>query len=142
MEALPRGGADMEGVWPGTSGSVCVSRDVSLSTLVFSHASSSSRTGHDGADMAKASSVCIFPDRSAPRSPGESLPGPGFTTSHCPAVARQIVVPRYNIPPRRDSSAAPHQEGPSVPSRGLDVSPPTRTVETVGLASEGGQLID
>ncbi len=33
MEAPPRGGrADMEGVRPGKSGSVCVSRDVSLST--------------------------------------------------------------------------------------------------------------
>ncbi len=44
MEAPPRGGgADMEGVRLGSSGSVCVSRDVSLSTLVFPHASSSSR---------------------------------------------------------------------------------------------------
>ncbi len=32
--------------------------------------------------------------------------------------------------------------GPSVPSRGLDISPPTRTVETVSLASEWAQLID
>ncbi len=41
------GEADMEGVRPGTSGSVCVSRDVSLSTLVLPDASSSSRTGPD-----------------------------------------------------------------------------------------------
>ncbi len=52
------------------------------------------------------------------------------------------MVPRYHIPSRRASSGAPHQEGTSVPSRGLDISPPTRTVETVGLASEGAQLID
>ncbi len=52
------------------------------------------------------------------------------------------MVPRNNIPSRRASSVAPRQEGPSVPSRGLDISPPTRTVETVGLASEGAQLID
>ncbi len=39
MEAPPRGdGADMEGVRPGTSGSVCISRDISLSTLVLPHA--------------------------------------------------------------------------------------------------------
>ncbi len=112
MEAPPRGGgADMEGVRPGTSGSVCVSRDVSLSTLVLPHASSSS--------------------------PRESSPGLGSTSSHCPTVARQSMVPRYNIPPRRTSSGAQRQGGPSVTSRGLDISPPTRTMETGGLASEG-----
>ncbi len=52
------------------------------------------------------------------------------------------LVPRYNIPSRRASSGAPRQEGPSVPSGGLKISPPTRTVETVGLASEGAQLIN
>ncbi len=61
---------------------------------------------------------------------------------HCPAVTGQSMVPRFNIPSRRASSGALRQEGPSVPSRGLDISPPTRTVETVGLASEGAQLID
>ncbi len=102
MEDPPRGsGADMEGVRPGTSGSVCISRDVSLFTLVFPHASSSSRTGRNGTDVAEALSVCFSPDRSAPGSTGESLPGPGSTTSHCPAVAGQSMVPRYNIPPRR-----------------------------------------
>ncbi len=110
-------------------------RDVSLSTLVLPHASSSSRTGRDDAYVAEVSSLCISPDRSAPVSPGESSPGPGSTTSHCPAVAGQIMVPRYNIPSRRVSSGAPRQEGPSVPSRGLDISPPTRTVETVGFPS-------
>ncbi len=52
------------------------------------------------------------------------------------------MVPRYKIPSRQAFSGAPRQEGPSVPSRRLDISPPTRTVETVGLASEGAQLID
>ncbi len=140
MEAPPRGGgADMEGVRPGTSGSVCVSRDISLSTLVLAHASSSSRTGRDGADVAEASSVCFSPDHSAPGSPGESSPGPGSTTSHCPTMAGQSMVPRFNIPSRRASSGAPRQEGPPVPSRGHDISPPTRTV---GFTSEGAQLID
>ncbi len=96
----------------------------------------------DGADMAEASSVCMSPDRSAPGSPGESSPAPGSTTSHCPWMAGQSMVPRYNIPSRWASSGAPRQEGHSVPSRGLDISPPTRTVETVGLTSEGAQLID
>ncbi len=92
--------------------------------------------------MAEDSSVCFFPDRSASGSPGESSPGPGSVTSHCLAVTGQSMVPRFNIPSRRASSGALRQEGPSVPSRGLDISPPTRTVETVGLASEGAQLID
>ncbi len=75
MEAPPRGGgADMEEVWPGTSGSVCVSRDISLPTLVLPHASR--RTGCDDTDAAKASSVYISSDRSAPGSTGESSPGP------------------------------------------------------------------
>ncbi len=116
MEAPPRGGgADMEGVWPGTSGSVCVSRDVSQPTLVLPHASSSSWTGCDDTDVAEASSVCISPDRSAPRTIGESSPGPGPTTSYCPAVAGQSMVPKSIIPSRRASSGAPRQEGPSVP---------------------------
>ncbi len=134
----------VELIWrePGISGSVCVSGDVSLSTLVLPHASSSSQTGPNGADVDEASSVCFYPDRSAPGSPGESSPGPGSTTSHCPALAMKCMVPRYNIPSRRSSSGAPRQEGPSVPSRGLDISPPSRTVETVGLASEGAQLMD
>ncbi len=124
MEAPPRGGgADME-----------TRVDLFASREVLAHASSSSKewTGHDGADMAEALSVCIFPDHSAPGSPGESSPGPGSTTSHCPTVAGQSMVPRY----------ISFLEGPSVPSRGFDISPPTRTVETVGLASEGAQLID
>ncbi len=132
----------MEEVRPGTSGSVCISRDVSLPTLVLPHASSSSRTGCDDTDVAEASSVRISPDRSAPGSTGESSPGPGPTTSYCPAVAGQSMVPKSILPSRRASSGAPHQEGPSVPSGGLDISPSSRTMETVGLASEGAQLIN
>ncbi len=52
------------------------------------------------------------------------------------------MVPRFNIASRRASKGAPRQEGPSVPSKRLKISPPTRTVETVGLASEGAPLID
>ncbi len=52
------------------------------------------------------------------------------------------MAPLFNIPSRRASSGDPRHEGPSVPSRGLSISPSTRTVETVGLASEGAQLID
>ncbi len=75
-------------------------RDVSLSTLVLPHASSSSRTGRNGADVAKTSSKFNCPDRSVPGSTGESSKGPGSTTSHCPAVAGQSMVPKFNIPSR------------------------------------------
>ncbi len=94
IEAPPRGGGvDMEGVWPGTSGFVCILRDFSLSTLVLSHASSSSWTGCDGADVADASSVCIFLDCSAPGSPGESSPGPGSTTVIAPWWPGRVWFP-------------------------------------------------
>ncbi len=133
MEAPPQGGgADMEGVRSGTRGSVCISRDVSLSTLVLPHASSSFRTGRDGADVAEASSVCILPDRSASGSPRESSQGPGSTTYHCPTVAGQSMVPRYNIPSGRASSGAPRQEGPSVPSRG-SIFHPNHNYRNCGL---------
>ncbi len=89
MEAPPRGGgADMEGVWLDSSGSVCVSRDVSLSTLVLGHASSSSRTGRDGADVAEALSVCISPDRSAPGMSGREFAGTGFYFFSLPRSGR------------------------------------------------------
>ncbi len=48
--------------------------------------------------------------------PGESSPGLGSTTSHCPAVAGQSMVPRYDIPSRRASSGVirPSQAGGSI----------------------------
>ncbi len=88
--------------------------------------------------VSEASSVCIFPDRSASGSPGESSPGPGSVTSHCPAVTGQSMVPRFNIPSRRASSGALRQEGPSVPSRGLDISTPNQNCGNCGLGLWGG----
>ncbi len=41
-----------------------------------------------------------------------------------------------------DRSALRSTGESSVPSRGLNISPPSRTMETVSLASEGAQLID
>ncbi|CAM4515709.1 unnamed protein product [Leuciscus chuanchicus] len=135
----PRGGgADMEII----SGSVCVSRDVSLSTLVLLHASSSSETGCYGTDVAEATSVRLSPSCSAPGSSGKSSQGPGLPAFYSPALAGQSMVSRSCVPPRRASSGATRQEGPSVPSRGLNISPPPRAVEPVGLASEGAQLIE
>ncbi len=75
------------------------SRETSHCPLWFLHMHPASlkkkkRTGCDGADGAEALSVCSFPNHSAPGSPGESLPGPG-STSHCPTVAGQSMVPIY-----------------------------------------------
>ncbi len=87
--------------------------------------------------------VCMhFPRLLCSRESWREFAGTGFYYFSLPVVAGQSMVPRYNIPSRRASSGAPRQEGPSVPSGGLKISPPTRTVETVGLASEGAQLID
>ncbi len=105
----------MEGVWQGTSGSVCVLRDVSLSSLVLPHASSSSWTGRDGADVAEASSVCISPDRSAPRNPGESSPGPGSTTFYCPRWQGRVWFPDMISLLDRPPLELPVRIGPSVP---------------------------
>ncbi len=69
-------------------------------------------------DMGEASSVCFSSDHSAPGSAEESLPGPGSTTSHFPAVAGQSMIPRYNIPPRRASSGASPSGGTFCPKQG------------------------
>ncbi|CAM4711693.1 unnamed protein product [Leuciscus chuanchicus] len=84
----------------------------------------------------------LSPSGSAPGSSGKSSQGPGLPASYSPALAGQSMVSRSCVPPRRASSGASCQEGPSVPSRGLNISPPPSTVEPVGLASEGAQLIE
>ncbi len=83
-----------------------------------------------------------FPRSLCSRESWREFAGTGFYYFSLPAMAVQSMVPRYNIPSRRAASGAPCQEGTSVPSGGLEISPPTRTMETVGLASEGAQLID
>ncbi len=144
MEASPRGGgADMEEVRPGTSGSVCVSRDVSLPTLVLPHASSSSRTGCDDTDVAEASSVCISPRLLCSQEYWREFAGTG---SHYfllpprwpgrvwfPNLFSLLDGPPLELPVRRDLLS---QAGGSI------FHPPSRTMETVGLASEGAQLIN
>ncbi len=133
----------MEGVRSGTSGSVCISRDISLSTLVLAHASSSSRTRRDGADVAEASSVCIYPGRSAPRSPGESSPGPGSTTSHCPVVAGQSMVPRFNIPLPTGLLWSSPSRGIFCPKQGAGYFTPNQNCGNCGIGLwEGAQLIE
>ncbi len=87
--------------------------------------------------------VCMhFPRSLCSRESWREFTRTGFYYFSLPVVAGQSMVPRYNIPSRRASSGAPRQEGNSVPSWGLEISPQTRTVENVCLASEGIQLID
>ncbi len=57
-----------------------------------------------------------------------------------PVVPRDVVVSLSSLYPGGPQCRSRHhvETGSSVPSRGLDISPPTRTVETLGLASERG----
>ncbi len=57
-----------------------------------------------------------------------------------PVVPREVVVSLSSLYPGGPQYRSRHhvETGSSVPSRGLDISPPTRTVETLGLASERG----
>ncbi len=93
MEASPRGGeADMESFWPGTDGFFCDSSDIALSPLVLSDSSSSTGAGCYGTDVAKASSVCLSPDRSAPGSSRESAPEWGLAVVSSPVLAGPSMV--------------------------------------------------
>ncbi len=93
MEAPHRGdGADLEEVWSSPGRLVCVSRDLTMSPLVLSDSSGSTGSGCHGTDMAEASSVCLPPDCSAPRSSGESSPGRGSSPISIPVLAGPSMV--------------------------------------------------
>ncbi len=62
MGASHRGGeADLESVWPGSSGPFCNSGDITMSTMVVSDSSGSTGAGCHGTDLVKASSVRLPP---------------------------------------------------------------------------------
>ncbi len=63
-----------------------------MSPLVLSNSSSSTGAGCHGTDVAEASSVRFFPDRSAPGSSDESAPGRGQTTSGSTILAGPNMV--------------------------------------------------
>ncbi len=105
------GEADLESVWPGSGGPLCDSGDIAMSPLVLSDSSGSTGAGCHGTDLAEASSVRLSPDRSAPRSSGESAPGRGPYAAISPILAgpRMVLVPDFSlrrlsmeIPVRRD----------------------------------------
>ncbi|KAI2663416.1 ORF V: Enzymatic polyprotein [Labeo rohita] len=81
IEAPTRGGGpELEGVWSGLSGFLCLLRDLTLSSLVLPHTYSSSGTGCCGTDVDEAASVHISPNFSAPKSSGASAPGQGLSS--------------------------------------------------------------
>ncbi len=142
MDASPRGGeADRESFWPGSCGPLCDSGDIAMSPLVLSDSSSSSGTGCYGADLAKASSVRFSPDRSAPRSSGENVPGQGPSAASSPVLARPSMVLGTDFSPQRLSMGDSSQEGSPLTGGGHDPSPPPGFVEIVGVAPNGAQLI-
>ncbi len=74
MDASPRcGEANLKSVWPGSGGPLCYSGDSTMSPLVLASSSSSSGAGCYVTDVAEASFVRLFPNRSAPGSSGESV---------------------------------------------------------------------
>ncbi len=140
MDASPQGGeADLESVWPGTGGPLRYSGDSAMSPLVLSNSSSSTGAGCHGTDVAKASSVCFSPDRSAPGSSGESVPGRGQSTSGSTVLAGPSMVLGPDFSPRQLSMGDSRQETFPLTSGGL--SPPPGDVEVLGVAPEGAQLI-
>ncbi len=103
MEAPPRCGADLEGIWQSSGGPVHDLRDLALSALVLPHTSSSSL----GQGF-----ICIpSPDRSAPGSSGESAlgQGPSSLSSPIPAGLSMNLGPDY--PSRRLFVGDSRQEG-------------------------------
>ncbi|KAI2662393.1 hypothetical protein H4Q32_001228 [Labeo rohita] len=143
MDASPRGGgADMGDLWASPIRSLCHEGECTMSPLVLSSSSSSPGAGCYGTDVAEASSVCLSPDCSAPRSSGESTPGRGQPTISSPVLAGPSMVLGPDISPQRLSMGDSRQEGSPLTSRGHHSAPPSGVVEAVGVAPEGAQLID
>ncbi len=142
MDASRRGGeADLESVWPSSGGPLCDSGDIAMSPLVLSSSSSSVGAGCHGTDLAEASSACLSPDCSAPRSYGESAPGRGSAAASSPILAGPSLVLGSDFSPRRLSMGDSRQEGSPLTGRGHPGAPPAGVVEAVGVAPEGAQLI-
>ncbi len=123
IEAPPRGGGvDMEGVQP------CTRFCLSLERRLTVHSGSPSRIQLllDWTRWCRRGRgfVCMhFPRSLCSRESWKEFARTGFYYFSLPEVVGQSMVPRYIIPSRRASSRAPCQEGPSVPSRGLGISP-------------------
>ncbi len=131
----------MESFWLGTGGSVCDSSDIALSPLVLSDSSRSAGAGCYDTDVAKASSVRLSPDRSAPGSSRESAPGWGPAVASSPVLAGPSMVLGPDFSPRRLYMGDSCQEGSPLTGGGYDPLPPPGLMEAVGVAPEGAELI-
>ncbi|KAI2644944.1 Transposon Ty3-I Gag-Pol polyprotein [Labeo rohita] len=106
---------------------------LAMSPLVLSESSSSPGAGCHGTDVAQASSVRLSPDRSAPRSSGESVPGRHLCTAGSPVLARLSMVLGPDFPPRQLSMGDSCQEGSPLTSGWHDSVSPPGVVEAVGV---------
>ncbi len=127
--------SDLENVWPGSGGSVCDSGDITLSLLVLSDSSRFSQTGRHGTDLAKASSVRLPLNCSAPGSSGN------LSGASSPVLAGLSMVLGPNFPSRWLSMGDSRQEGSPLTGGGYNLSPSPGAVEAVGVAPEGAQLV-
>ncbi|XDV39759.1 hypothetical protein PO909_008949 [Leuciscus waleckii] len=126
----------------GRSRSVRVSAYDALSTLVLPYSPSPPGAGCYGTDVAEATSVRLPPCCSAPSSSGASSSARNKPIVSSTALAESNLVCGPDSSLRRASLGDPDQERPSVSGRGHNISPPTRDLETLGLAPEGAQLIE
>ncbi|XP_051756294.1 uncharacterized protein LOC127516053 [Ctenopharyngodon idella] len=121
---------------------ICIGRVNPVSTLVLPNTSSTFGSGCHGTDVAEATSVRISPVRSAPGGSGESTPGGGQPDTGSPVLANQDMVLGLSVPTRRLPNGASPQTGSPVASGRHDNTSSPRTVEAMGLASEGARFID
>ncbi len=123
MDASPRGsGADLDSLWPSSSGPLCNPRDIAMSPLVLSDSYNSAGAGCHGTDLAEASSVRFSTDCSAPRSSRESAPEEGPSTTSSPVLAGLSMVLRPDFPSRRLSIGDSCQEGSPLTGGGHHLS--------------------
>ncbi|KAI2643984.1 enzymatic polyprotein [Labeo rohita] len=98
-------------------------------------------TGCHGTDVAEALSVRLSPDRSAPRSSGESAPGRGPSFFSSPVLAGPSIVLGPDFPSRRLSMGDSRQEGSPLSGRRHHPPPSPGAVEVMGVAPDGAHLI-
>ncbi|XP_067284189.1 uncharacterized protein [Pseudorasbora parva] len=122
--------------WASSGGSVRISRDVTLSIVLFSHASSSPGAGCHGADVAEAASVRLPPLACIPRV---------LERVRQDGVRLLLLIAccgRYCVSPGGSSLGNSGQGGPPFSGIGVNPAPALGVVEAVGLAPEGVQFID
>ncbi len=102
---------------------------------------SSTGAGCHGTDLAKASSVRLTPDCSAPGSSRESALGWGPSVASSPVLAGPSMVLGPDFPSRRLSMGDSRQEVSPLTGGGHHLSPLPGVVEAVGVAPEGAQFV-